>query len=78
MGRGKDETFPFSPPPPPSPSFLFFALVLTFSTKAMLDGELDRDRFIGSELKRRQSSHRYSMKKDITGYIFSVEHTTCD
>lgn len=78
MGRGKDESFPFSHPPPPSPSFLFFALVLTFSTQAMLDGELDRDRFIGSELKRGQSSHRYSMKKDVTGYIFSFEQTTCD
>lgn len=78
MGRRKDKTFPFSPPSPPSPSFLFFALVLTFSTQAMLHGEFDRDRFKGSELKPGQSSHRYSMKKDVTGYIFSIEHTTCD
>ena len=34
---------------------------------AILDGELDRDRFIGSELKPEQSNHRYSMKKDVTG-----------
>ena len=74
----KTKLFLFFPPPPPSPSILFFALALTFSTQALLDGELDRDRFKGSELKPGQSSHRYLRKKDVISYIFSVEHTTCD
>ena len=77
MGREKDETF-LSPLPHPLPLHSFFLLWSNFSTQTMLDGELDRDRFKGSELKPGQSSHRYSRKKDVTGYIFSVEHTTCD
>lgn len=61
----------------PFPS-LPFCSGLTFSTQVMLDGELDWDRFKGSELKQGQSSHRYPRKKDVTDYIFSVERTTCD
>ena len=73
----KDETF-LSPLPTPFPFIPSFCSGLTFSTPAMLDGELDSDRFKGSELKPGQSSNRYSRKKDVTGYIFSVENTTCD
>ena len=76
--EGKKTKLSFLPFPSPFPFIPSFCSCLTFSTQAMLDGELDRDRFKGSELKPGQSSHRYSRKKDVTRYIFSVEHTTCD
>ena len=76
--EGKKMKLSFLPSPTLFPFIPSFCSGLTFSTQAMLDVELDRDRFKGSELKPGQSSHRYSRKKDVTGYIFSVEHTTCD
>ena len=76
--EGKKTKLSFLPSPSPFPFIPSFCSGLTFSTQVMLDGELDWDRFKGSELKQGQSSHWYPRKKDVTGYIFSVEHTTCD
>ena len=76
--EGKKTKLSFLPSPTPFPFIPSFCSGLTFSTQAMLDGELDRDRFKGSELKPGQSNILFPWISVATGYIFSVEHTTCD
>lgn len=70
-GKKTKLSFLPSPSPTPFPFIPSFCSCLTFSTQAILDGELDRDRFKGRELKPGQSSHRYSRKKMLQA-IFSA------